>query len=248
MKISVCLASFNGGKFIVEQINSILPQIGPDDEVIISDDGSSDHTEFLIRALNDSRIKFLNHTKHKSKYNISKVAKNFEFALKNSSGDVIFLSDQDDIWMPDKVSNTLSYLSCFDLVVSNCSLVDQNQNIIAKSYFEIFNSRPGILNNLYKNSYLGSCMAFKRSILGHCIPFPAGPIGHDIWIGLVAEIFNFKIIFADFTGILYRRHPSSVTSSGFKSENTLIFRFHFRLFLIFNLAIRTLYKLRSSFF
>lgn len=243
MKISVCIASFNGGDFIVDQVNSILPQLGPDDEVIVSDDASSDHTESLIRALNDPRIKFLYHTNDISKYNISKVAKNFEFALKYSSGDIIFLSDQDDIWMPDKVSKTLYYLSSFDLVLSDCYLVDENQNIIAKSYFRLFNSRPGFLNNLYKNSYLGSCMAFKRSILAHCIPFPNGPIGHDIWIGLVAEIFNFKIIFADFTGILYRRHPNSVTSSGFKSKNTLIFRFYFRLCLIFNLTKKFLTKL-----
>ena len=91
MKISVCIATFNGEKFIQEQIQSILPQLGEDDEIVVSDDGSTDRTMEILELFKDKRIRLLvNEGKHGFIWN-------FENALRKAKGDVIFLCDQDDI-------------------------------------------------------------------------------------------------------------------------------------------------------
>ncbi|MCD8291094.1 MAG: glycosyltransferase, partial [Prevotella sp.] len=97
MKVSVCIATYNGEKYIEEQIRSILSQLSDNDEVIISDDGSHDQTLSLIQSIGDKRIKiFQNEGRHGFKYN-------FENTLKKVQGDYIFLCDQDDVWLPNKV-------------------------------------------------------------------------------------------------------------------------------------------------
>ena len=93
---SVCMASFNGERYIKEQIDSILLQIGEDDELIISDDGSTDQTVDVICSYRDDRIKFVRNV------NRHGCIGNFENALRVASGDFIFLADQDDIWLSDK--------------------------------------------------------------------------------------------------------------------------------------------------
>ena len=95
--VSVCMATYNGGKYIKEQIDSILGQLSNNDELIISDDNSTDDTVDIINRISDSRVRlFFN--KQKGYTN------NFENALKQVRGDIIFLSDQDDIWMDNKVN------------------------------------------------------------------------------------------------------------------------------------------------
>ena len=89
--IAVCMASYNGEKYIKEQLESILPQLGEDDDLIISDDGSKDNTYEIIRQFGDKRIKYIMNTgKHGSTYN-------FQNALKNADADIYFLADQDDV-------------------------------------------------------------------------------------------------------------------------------------------------------
>ena len=115
--ISVCMATYNGERYIKRQIDSILYQLGEDDELIISDDGSTDRTLEIIKKYNDSRIKIYEHIK---KAELSKVKKlrnfyyatsNFENALIHSRGEYIFLADQDDIWESEKVTSTSSCLA-----------------------------------------------------------------------------------------------------------------------------------------
>ena len=91
--ISVCIATYNGEKYIKEQLLSILPQLGKKDEVIISDDHSTDNTLDIVKGLNDNRIKIVMNNREKG------YTSNFENALSYAIGDYIFLSDQDDIWM-----------------------------------------------------------------------------------------------------------------------------------------------------
>ena len=104
--ITVCLAAYNGEKYIEEQINSILCQLSLNDELLISDDGSTDKTIKIISDLNDPRIKLF-------KNNFKSVQKNFEFLLQNSIGEIIFLSDQDDIWEKNKISEFSQVLRSF---------------------------------------------------------------------------------------------------------------------------------------
>lgn len=214
--ISVCMATYNGEKYIAEQLASILKQLSENDEVIISDDGSKDKTCELIKALGDKRIRLVfNQGEHGFTHN-------FENALKLAKGDYIFLSDQDDIWLDSKVADTMKVLEEYDFAVSDCITIDQNMNIIQKSRFETFDMKPGFSNHLIKSRFLGCCMAFKRSVLDASLPFPKNDflVEHDIWLAAVAFLyFNSKLIYKPL--IYYRRHGNNVSEGGFTEGYSL---------------------------
>ncbi len=207
MSVSVCMATYNGANYIKEQLESILIQLSPDDEVIISDDGSTDNTISIVNAINDSRIiVIINNANHG-------VVANFNNALSYAKGDYIFLSDQDDIWLEGRVSRTLAFLEDHDLVVSNCSVIDHNKDIIIGSYFNKTNSKKGFLKNIVSSSYLGCGLAFKRSIYDFFMPIPLNlMMYHDWWIGFIADI-KFRVFFDPKPTFLYRRHPNAVSST-----------------------------------
>lgn len=229
--ISVCLATYNGEKFIREQLTSVLSQLGKEDEIIVTDDSSTDKTLEIIRSFDDSRIKiFANNTFHSPVFN-------FENALKHSSGNYIFLCDQDDIWLPNKVEIFIEKLSYHDLVVSDCFLVDINADIIADSYYSISPPKNGLLNNLLHNHYLGCCMAFKRDVLRKILPFPAHIAMHDIWIGLCAEAF-YNPIFIPNKLIKYRRHGGNASSTGEGSHYSIFYCVFYRLYFLCQIILR----------
>lgn len=201
--VSVCIATYNGEKYIEEQLSSILKQIEPDDEVIISDDGSKDNTIDIIKSFNDNRISIVqNHNRHGADGN-------FENALKLAKGDIIFMADQDDVWLDNKYEITLQALADCDLVHSDSIVTDENLNTLYDSFYGMYNNGPGILKNIYRSTYFGSHMAFKKKILDYSFPFPQTvEIGHDLWIGLVAEMIG-TVKFIDDKLLLYRRHADS---------------------------------------
>lgn len=220
--VSVCMATYNGGDFILEQVSSILPQLGPCDELIISDDSSDDDTIALIRSLDDHRIRILAYQRFRSPIY------NFEHAIKAAEGKYIFLADQDDVWVPGKVTKCTALLEeGYDLVVTNCKVVDKELNTLHPSFFEVNNSGKGFLRNLIKNSYLGCCICFKKEMRQLFIPFPRDIPMHDIWIGFVAEMTG-RIKFENEQLILYRRHGKNETSSGGKSHYSFIQKLMFR--------------------
>lgn len=220
--ISVCIATYNGEKYIKEQLDSILLQLDKNDEIVISDDGSSDNTIKLIESYNDSRIKLF-------KNSFKNLILNFEFALNQAKGDYIFLSDQDDVWLRNKVEVCNKYLDSYDIVVSNCKVVNEDLKIINDSFFKLNNSKKGLISNLVKNSYLGCCLSFRKEVLFKALPFPKSIPMHDIWLGFVAEIF-FKTKFVDEPLILYRRHNKNESPTGenspYKFYRKLSFRFN----------------------
>ncbi len=237
MKVSVCIATYNGSNYIKDQINSILCQLSDYDEIIISDDNSSDNTIDIIKEFNDDRIILIrNQYKHGATYN-------FENALKNVKGDYIFLSDQDDIWMPEKLATMIHYLKYFDLVISDCIVVDSDNKVINDSYFALVNSRKGFFKNIVKNSYLGCCMAFNRYVLQKSLPFPRNLVAHDIWIGLISEIYG-NVAFIDTKLIFYRRHGSNLSYAAMKSSNSFIYKVKYRVVLIFQIF----FKIIKSYF
>lgn len=233
--VSVCLATYNGGKYIKEQIDSILIQLGKEDEIIVSDDGSSDMTLDLLKNYQDSRIKIFSNKQKNG------VIGNFENALRKASGDHIFLCDQDDIWQPNKVSRTLFYLESYDLVVSDCSIIDEKNNIICQSFFDKHNSGPGFWKNIAKNAYLGCCMAFNKDVLDYILPFPKHIAMHDIWIGLSVEL-NGKTCFSEEVLMFYRRHGNNASSSSEKSNLSISYRLIYRLQMLYYLYRRKFIK------
>lgn len=233
-KISVCIATYNGEKFIKKQLESILNQSIEVDEIIISDDNSSDSTLQIIKELNSPKIKVIKNLK-------SGIINNFENSLKESIGDYIFLADQDDIWSLNKVEKTMKNLESNDLVVHNAEIINSQDEIISKkTFFEIRNSKKGILKNLYKNSYIGCCMAFNRKILEKSLPFPKNIPMHDSWIGLIGEIYG-KVYFNNEALFYYRRHEKNVTELN-NSKNGKAKQFQMRWNLLKNLIIRVIIK------
>ncbi len=224
--ISVCMASYNGEKFIHQQIISILEQLSNSDELIISDDSSTDKTVQIIRSFKDKRINLFANQLFRDPL------RNFEFALNKASGDIIFLSDQDDLWRDGKVMHMCSALAKADLVVCDHSIVNDKGEILLESYFKKFPKRakPGIIRNLRVNSYTGCCMAFRKKILKKALPFPKDVQWHDWWLGMVAEM-HFKTTFLSIPLTLYRSHGNNVTHvaiNDFASQNSLKIKLKYR--------------------
>lgn len=188
-KISVCMASYNGAKYIREQIMSILSQLKPSDELVVSDDGSKDGTLDIVHSIGDKRIRVFRNTSPHG------VSSNFNNAIYHSTGDVIFFSDQDDIWMPNKVSCCMDALKDADMVVHNAELVDSNNTDIGKKYFSLFNVNTGFWNNWWRCAFLGSCMAFRRESLMQLMPCPNHSIIlHDYWLFMSMAFKHKRIV------------------------------------------------------
>jgi glycosyltransferase involved in cell wall biosynthesis len=227
--LSVCIATFNGEKFIERQLISILSQLGENDDVIISDDSSTDNTLSVIRSFADRRIKLF------PGQDFACSARNFNHAISRSSGDHIFLSDQDDIWEEDKIEVVLKYLGNYDLVVSDCTVIDGSGKVLLPSFFGYRNSRTGILKNLFKNSYLGCCMAFNKNLKERVLPIPSSLHNeHDWWIGMIAEIY-YKPVFIREKLIRYVRHGANASPTGERTTYSFERKLFNRTKLVFGL-------------
>jgi len=233
MKVSVCLASFNGEKYIEMQIESILSQISFDSEVIISDDGSIDSTVDIIKRFDESRIKLISGPKNG-------LINNFENTLKYATNDIIFLCDQDDIWLPDKVNEACKALLNNDLVVSDATVVNKDLALIKKSLLgDVGDSNRNVIKNIIRNPFTGCCMAFNRKILNYALPFPKNIAMHDWWIGLIASGLG-RVKFLEQPLILYRRHESNISETSNKSSVSFIVQVIWRIRMSYYLLKRVL--------
>lgn len=182
-RISVCMATYNGALHIEKQLASILENLDATDEVVVSDDNSSDETIAIVNGFNDDRISVvMNDVANRGHIT------NFENALKHASGEFMFLSDQDDIWYHNKVEVMMIALKKHDLVVCDCKIVDGEMKLLNESFYALLSSGNGLVKNLIKNTYLGCCMAFNRKVLEKALPFPKDIISHDTWLGLMGEL------------------------------------------------------------
>lgn len=204
--ISVAMATYNGEKFIKDQLESIIKQLSNNDEIVVSDDGSTDNTINIINSFNDKRIRIIDGPKNG-------VKKNFENAISNCNGKYIFLSDQDDIWSDNKIKRVLETFekekcSC---VVHDCLVFDSDtKKTIMDSFYNFRKSKVGVLKNIWKNSYIGCCMAFDRDLIKYIVPIPNNIEMHDQWIGIISEKKG-KSIFINDILLHYRRHSKNVS-------------------------------------
>ena len=229
--ISVCMAVYNGEKYIYQQIESILAQLTSSDEIVVSDDGSSDKTLEIIQSFDDTRIVLIFNTSRRG------LVKNIENALLHARGDHIFLADQDDVWVSNRVSAVIPLLRVYDLVISDCYVVDSALNILKDSLFQINNSSPGFVKNLIKNSYVGCCMAFNKKIFTSVLPFPSYIPMHDWWIGLVCD-YRYKTCFINDKLVYYRRHFSNISDTASSSTNSFFLKIRWRMLLVIALFDR----------
>jgi glycosyltransferase involved in cell wall biosynthesis len=208
MKIAVCLAIYNGEKYLEAQVSSIIHQLSDNDELIVVDDGSSDASLEIIERYQDARIKIYRNDRNLGPQ------KTFERALKLASGNLIFFSDQDDIWASNKVAEFKRVFqeSGCAAIVSDASVIDENGVVTIKSFFKYRNSGPGVLKNFVKNTYLGCCMAIDKRVKDWALPFPDNITQHDEWIGLVCDFMD-HVVFLEQPLTLYRRHTTNASSA-----------------------------------
>jgi glycosyltransferase involved in cell wall biosynthesis len=201
------MAVYNGAQYIREQVASILPQLGRDDEIVAVDDESQDASVAIIEDFHDERIHIIRLTENRG------VVRAFERASREASGKVIFLSDQDDIWHTDKIATMMKAFAAdpqVTLVLSNGELIDSNGRPLSRQLYGNGRFLPGVLPNLMKNRYQGSTMAFRREVLEAALPFPDGIPMHDSWIGLVNAVIGRTVYLPDRL-VFYRRHQRNVT-------------------------------------
>lgn len=207
-RLSVCMATRNGSRFVARQMESILRQLGPDDEVVVSDDSSSDDTIAVIRSFGDERIRIFPDNR------FSSPVYNFENALVHARGDIIALADQDDVWLDGKVARIKEAMASrperYYLLVMNGRIVDEAEQLIEASIFARTRGRRGLLKNWFDNSYMGCCMAFRRDLLELALPFPPRLPMHDWWLGLLCDARG-MVEFMPEPTMLYRRHGGTVT-------------------------------------
>lgn len=232
--ISVCMATRNGAQYIAEQLKSILPQLQPEDEIVISDDKSADETVTIIKSFGDKRIRLI-----ENETTIG-IPGNFENSLKASRGTYIFLADQDDVWVDTKVKVMKQYLQDHDLVISDCQIVDHKLDVKSASYFSVNRPRNGLIRNLFRNSYMGCCMGFNRKVLNRALPFPKGIPIHDFWIGLIGEMY-FDVCFIPDILVKHRRHSANASTTGGESVLSLSGKIKYRYKTIKSLFLRQQY-------
>ncbi len=201
---SVVLASCQGEPFIGEQLASILPQLAPEDEVVISDDASTDRTLEVIAQRRDPRIRVLANAQR-----VGYVA-NFQRAIASSRGDCIFFSDQDDIWLPAKVATLDAALQESACVASDAIVVDDRLRTLHHSYFQLRGARRFSGLSIYlKPHIVGATLACRRQYLSSLMPFPEG-IPHDFWLTFNAACDG-TLSVVQTPLILYRRHPHALS-------------------------------------
>jgi glycosyltransferase involved in cell wall biosynthesis len=204
------MATYQGEKYIALQLRSILAQLSADDEVIVVDDGSTDGTCAEISAMQDSRLVLIRNIKNEG------VLRAFETALSRCSGEIIFLSDQDDLWLAKKVETVLDAFAHdphLMLVATDATLIDEDGAKIGDSFYaQRGKFRAGLWSNLLVGKFHGCTMAFRKSLMKRALPFPPGRlVHHDTWIGCTNAMIGGKTRYIAEPLVAYRRHSTNVT-------------------------------------
>jgi len=231
------MAAFNGALNIERQIQSILNQLNLNDQLVVVDDASTDNTVSIIQSFNDSRIHL-----YINDVNVGTV-QTFNRALHISNGDLIFLSDQDDIWMENKITTILNEFinTNVDLIVHDAIIV-KNDIIFNDSLFKYSKSSSGIFRNVFSNTYTGCCMSFRSNVLKKVLPIPqVNGIWHDAWIGIISECYGFKIKYLNIQLIKWHRHDNNVSTTKSRNLYTIITD---RIYLIYHIIF---HLMRSKF-
>ena len=223
MKIDILLATYDGEKYLREQLDSILEQSYSDFRVLISDDGSTDTTkEILNEYVNkDNRIVVFLQNKNLG------VVKNFEYLMKKVENEYFMFCDQDDIWQKDKIKKSVETMEKeqADLIYTDLEVVNQDLEVIQKSYWKLkgFDKKVRKYNNfeaLYLNNFITGCtMLVKSKWLEKILPLPnkSKYILHDYWTALVVSKFG-KLAYVDEALVKYRQHIDNKIGSRKKSD------------------------------
>jgi glycosyltransferase involved in cell wall biosynthesis len=213
------MAAYNGERFITAQLQSILVQLSDGDEIVVVDDGSTDGTRDRVRSLQDCRIRLIEHEHNQG------MSRTFEDALRSAFNSILFLSDQDDLWVPDKIDTIRQAFidnPHVTLVVTDSSLIHADGSMLLESFLGRYGPfKPGFWANLLWNRYGSHNLAFRASILSEILPLPhKHDVLHDHWIGLRHSLAYGDALYIDRPLTLSRRHETT-WSAGRKRSSTL---------------------------
>jgi glycosyltransferase involved in cell wall biosynthesis len=208
------MATYQGELYVERQLRSILDELGPDDEVVVVDDCSADRTVDVVEAVGDPRIKvFRNPVNRREVYSFGR-------AIELARGDVIFLADQDDIWLPGRTALMVARLreSGADLISSNFEWIDVSGQPLHVAFDGVSSATSarhlGNIIDIFigKTNYFGCAQAFRRELVPLITPIPSYVESHDLWIALAANLIRSNLHIDDKT-LLKRRHGTNTTST-----------------------------------
>lgn len=207
VRASVAMAVYQGEKYLKKQLDSIITQLGDDDELVLSYDSSTDRTWEIINtyAAGDGRI-FVVTDEGQG------VIDNFNNALAHCRGRYLFIADQDDIWLPGKIDNMIAAFgrTGASLIVHNGVAIDETDTVISDDFFSTYRIGPSFWRNFFQSRYSGCCMAFTAEFASFVLPIPEDCDAYDRYLALCAERFA-RIAFMDEVFIHHRLHGKNVT-------------------------------------
>lgn len=206
--VSVVMAVYNGRRFLAPQIDSVLAQLAPQDEVVVVDDASSDGSGDWLIALGDSRLSV-----HRNPTTRGVLA-SFERGLALARNPLLFLCDQDDVWLPGKRETMVASFGRDErtlAVVSDAEIIDGDGRVVAPSFMATRGGfRGSVWSTLLRNRYLGCAMALRRPLLAAALPIPPAVPMHDMWLGALASRLG-SVRYIETPLLQYRRHAANVT-------------------------------------
>jgi len=219
--VEILLSTYNGEKYLKEQIDSLFAQTHKEWRLIVRDDGSTDSTVEVVKgyqSLHPGKVILVEDTEGRLGPTGS-----FSRLLENSTADYLMFCDQDDVWLPEKMETTLARLRTLEsgfetmplLVHTDLKVTDEGLNVIADSFLKYQNLDPGRkdLNNLLVfNNVTGCTVMMNRALKDLATPIPAEAVIHDWWMALVASAFGI-IEYMNVPTVLYRQHAENVVGS-----------------------------------
>ena len=214
-KIAVLLATYNGGKYIWEQLESLFQQSCKQFHLYVRDDGSSDDTMKIVEQFHGmfpDRVTILKDSqKHRG------AAKSFMYLLENVDSEYYMFCDQDDIWLPEKIEKTFARMKEVEgtapvLVATDLRVVDEQLSPIKESFNEdlkidVFRKHPELI--CVRHVVTGCTMMFNRAAKLAALPMSPRATMHDEWVALCVHFKGGVISILDDSTILYRQHTSN---------------------------------------
>ncbi len=226
-RVVILLSTYNGEKYLKEQLDSLFAQSYQNFEIVARDDGSSDRTLEILREYGVEIVESSENIGVKESFGLL-----LEWALEHSGGEYFMFCDQDDVWSRDKIKNSMVKMEELEnsgensalLVHSDLVVVDEELKVVSGSFYEhqrLDYKASSFKKLLIQNIVVGCTQLFNKNLAKLCVKIPNGAIMHDWWVALVASYFG-KIVFLEDKSTLYRQHNSNtIGSKGFSFKRVL---------------------------
>ncbi|MFR0547004.1 glycosyltransferase family 2 protein [Limosilactobacillus reuteri subsp. suis] len=214
-RIAVLMATYNGEKYLKEQLKSIINQSNKKFDLFIRDDGSNDSTLSILREFekNYTNIHLLETKELDKKGQLANFSYLYKYVTSLNKYEYIMFSDQDDVWLPNKIAKSIDKLSHFSdkptLIYTNYVIYDQNTEEKTKAFSRHYVER---FESIFVQNWLMGCtMALNKKMIDLIKEIPLDVDNHDYWIALVASLNN-NIVYLEDVTMLHRLHNNNVTT------------------------------------